>query len=207
MLMSDLRRDYIQTRIIELDSESAASDLKQSLDELEQQARREFTEQSIETGKISFLRYGLFRYQNQAHSVEVLLPDGKVEASTIDKIRDTFHSEYEREYTYRLEAPVELVGFHVVASVDIGKLTPSKVAPSGRKIKEAVKAKRRVDYISGVHEAVIYDGDLLEPGMSFAGPAIVEESGSTTVVMPGMPCRVDDYGNLHIQTQKAGVKG
>ncbi len=202
MLMSDLRRDYMQTRIIELDSKSAASDLKQSLDELEEQALREFAGESIEAGKVRFIRYGLFRYQNQAHSVEVLLPDGKVEASTIAKIRDSFHSEYEREYTYRLDAPVELVGFHVVASADIGKLTPKKITPSGRKIEETVKAKRKVDYITGIHEAVIYDGDLLEPGMRFAGPAIVEESGSTTVVMPGMPCTVDDYGNLHIQTGK-----
>jgi N-methylhydantoinase A len=200
--MSDLRRDYMQTRIIELDSKSAASDLKQSLEELEEQALREFTGQSIEAGKVRFIRYGLFRYQNQAHSVEVLLPDGKVEASTIAKIRDHFHSEYEREYTYRLEAPVELVGFHVVASADIGKLTPKKVTPSGRKIEDAVKAKRKVDYITGIHEAIICDGDLLEPGMRFAGPAIVEESGSTTVVMPGMPCTVDDYGNLEIQTGK-----
>jgi N-methylhydantoinase A len=202
MLMSDLRRDYMQTRIIELDSKSAASDLKQSLEELEEQALREFAGESIEAGKVRFIRYGLFRYQNQAHSVEVLLPDGKVEASTIAKIRDSFHSDYEREYTYRLEAPVELVGFHVVASADIGKLTPKKVTPSGRKIEDAVKAKRKVDYITGIHEAAIYDGDLLEPGMRFAGPAIVEESGSTTVVMPGMPCTVDDYGNLKIQTGK-----
>ena len=71
----------------------------------------------------------------------------------------------------------------------------------GRKAEEAVKAHREVDYTdAGVHRAAIYDGDLLEPGMSFKGPAIVEESGSTTVVMPGLPCHVDEYGNLHIQT-------
>ncbi|MBN1835490.1 MAG: hydantoinase/oxoprolinase family protein [Spirochaetales bacterium] len=207
MLMSDLRRDYILTRIIELDSDSAASELEQSLHELEQQALREFADQSVDTGKVRFIRYGLFRYQNQAHSVEVLLPDAGVGAATIAQIRDTFHSEYEREYTYRLEAPVELVGFHVVASADIGKLTPARAASSGRSIEEAIKTRRRVDYITGVHEAVIYDGELLEPGMRFAGPAIVEESGSTTVVMPGMPCTVDEYGNLHIQTKKAGVRG
>ena len=61
-----------------------------------------------------------------------------------------------------------------------------------------------MDFISGAHEAVVYDGDLLEPGMRFSGPAIVEESGSTTLVMPGMPCSVDDYGNVHIQTGKQG---
>jgi N-methylhydantoinase A len=204
MLMSDLRRDYIQTRIIELDSDGATAELRAGLEELERQALGEFAEQSIESGRVKFIRYGLFRYQNQAHSVEVLLPEGPVEASTIARIRDGFHGEYEREYTYRLEAPVELVGFHVVASADIGRLTPKKLLASGRKVEAAVKGRRRVDYISGTHEAVVYDGELLAPGMRFAGPAVVEESGSTTLVMPGMPCTVDEYGNVHIQTGKQG---
>ena len=58
------------------------------------------------------------------------------------------------------------------------------------------RAARQVDYAaSGVHEAAIYDGELLEPGMSFAGPAIVETKGSTDVVHPGNDVDVDDYGN------------
>ena len=58
-----------------------------------------------------------------------------------------------------------------------------------------------VDYTeAGEHEAAIYDGGRLEPGMGFTGPAIVEDPGDTIVVMPGMPCCVDAYGNIHIQT-------
>ena len=202
MLMSDLRRDYIQTRVIELDSGVAALELKESLDALQEQAFDEFASESIEPSKVKFIRYGLFRYQNQAHSVEVVLPDGKIEAATIKAIGDKFHSEYEREYTYRLDAPVELVGFHVVALANVGRLSPEKMPVSGRKIEEAVKERRKVDYMTGIHEAVIYNGDLLEPGMKFTGPSVVEESRSTTVIMPGMPCQVDDYGNIHIQTGK-----
>jgi N-methylhydantoinase A len=95
---------------------------------------------------------------------------------------------------------VELVGFHVVALADVGRLTPEKMPVSGGKIAEAVKERRKVDYTTGIHEAVIYNGDLLDPGMKFEGPAVVEEARSTTVVMPAMPCLVDDYGNIHIQT-------
>ena len=202
MLMSDLRRDYIQTRIIELDSPAAAEELKGSLATLQEQALREFSAESIGRSQVRFIRNGLFRYQNQAHSVEVALPDGSVDAAALQGIMDTFRDAYEREYTYRLEAPVELVGFHVVAFAEVGKLTPARLPVSGRKIAEAVKERRKVDYTTGVHEAVIYDGDLLEPGMEFSGPAVVEESGSTTVVNPGMPCNVDGYGNIHIQTGK-----
>ncbi len=56
-----------------------------------------------------------------------------------------------------------------------------------------------MDYATdGVHEAAIYTGELLEPGMSFQGPAVVETKGTTVVVHPGNELVVDDYGNLHI---------
>jgi N-methylhydantoinase A len=58
-----------------------------------------------------------------------------------------------------------------------------------------------------VHEADIYAGELLEPGMSFEGPAIVETSGSTAVVHPGNEVGVDDYGNLIITLTLGGNGG
>ena len=42
--------------------------------------------------------------------------------------------------------------------------------------------------------------NALEPGMAFVGPAIIEEAGATTVIPPGLPCDVDDYGDYHIRT-------
>lgn len=204
MLMSDLRRDYIQTQIVELDSSDATKTVNETISGMEQAALKEFSDEAVDKSNVTFLRYGLFRYQNQAHSVEVLLPEGGVQEETISKIRDNFHVEYEREYTYRLEAPVELVGFHIVAIADVGKLTPKKLPSSGKNTPSAVKAKRTVDFVPGEYEADIYNGDLLEPGMKFTGPAIIEDSGSTTVVMPGMPCHIDDFGNIHIDTSSQG---
>jgi len=205
MLMSDLRRDYIQTRIIELDDKNAGKQLDECLQALEKQALDEFRQESVAPSKVKFLRYGRFRYQNQAHSVEVALPDGTIGEALIQRIADNFHEVYEREYTYRLDSPVELVGFHVVASADVGKLALKELPTSGRKIEDALKERRNVDYTeAGEHKAAIYDGGLLEPGMRFAGPAIVEDPGDTIVVMPGMQCQVDAYGNIHIQTGAEG---
>ncbi len=201
MLMSDLRRDSIQTCIIELADEKAAQKVNESLNILEKNILEEFSRQSIHQSKVSFQRYGRFRYQNQEHSVEVALPDRTIAASQIDSIRESFHADYEREYTYRLDAAVDLVGFHVVALAEVGKLQPEKLPTTGRKVEDAISGSRQVDYTeAGIHEAVIYNGDLFEPGMQFNGPAIIEEAGSTTVVMPGWPCHIDEYGNIHIQT-------
>jgi N-methylhydantoinase A len=70
---------------------------------------------------------------------------------------------------------------------------------TGRPLGDALKGRRSVDYATeGIHEADVYDGDLLEPGMGFGGPAIVETKGSTVVVHPGNELSVDAYGNLII---------
>jgi N-methylhydantoinase A len=42
----------------------------------------------------------------------------------------------------------------------------------------------------------VYARDSLRPGHSFAGPAIIEQGDTTTVIEVGMPVRVDAYGNL-----------
>jgi len=201
MLLSDLRRDYLQTHIVDLSTEGAAAQLDEELKQLEEKALQEYAAEDIDRARVHFLRYGRCRYQNQEHSVEIALPDGDITAEQIEAIRERFDTDYEREYTYTLDTPVELVVYHLVALAEVDKLKPEKLPTTGRKLEDAVKMQREVDYAeAGIHRATIYDGDGLEPGMSFVGPAIIEEAGATTVIPPGLPCRVDDYGNYHIRT-------
>ncbi len=201
MLLSDLRRDFLQTQIVELTGPAAATQINDALTQLEEKALREYEDENIARSRVHFLRYARFRYQNQEHSVEIDLPTGAITADQVASIVEHFHTNYEREYTYRLTAPVELVGYHLIAIAQVDKLKPEKLPRTGRKIEQAVKARREVDYVeAGVHPATIYDGDALEPGMSFVGPAIIEEAGATTVIPPGLACHVDDYGDYQIQT-------
>jgi N-methylhydantoinase A len=198
MLMSDLRRDYLVTRLLTLSPESAEP-LGGLLGEVHDLALERFARERIGREQVRFLRYGKLRYENQEHGVEVPLPDGVIDATAIEEVAERFHRAYEREYTYRLDAPIELVGAHVVAIAEVGKLAPAPLPATGRSLADASKGRRAVDYATeGVHEAEIYDGELLEPGMELRGPAIVETRGSTVVVHPSNGASVDDYGNLVI---------
>jgi len=197
MMLSDLRRDYFVTRLADL-SEDAAESLESLFAETEEQARGQFEAEGIDRNTVSFLRYGKFRYQNQEHTTEVLI-GGSVSSENLAEIEADFHETYEREYTYRLDAPVELVGIHLVASAEVGKLTMTKQVVGEADASSALKGKRYVDYaLEGVHEADIYDGTKLKPGMSFCGPAIIEDSGSTVVIHPDNRAEMDEYGNTHI---------
>jgi N-methylhydantoinase A len=198
MMMSDLRRDYFVTRLADL-KKGAAAGIEALFAESEERARAQFAAEGVDAGKVKFLRYGKFRYQNQEHTTEVLIEEGEVTDERLAGIETAFHETYEREYTYRLEAPVEMVGMHLVASAEVGKLTMRKREATGVKAQAALKGHRDVDYaLEGIHKAAIYDGEKLEPGMAFAGPAIVEDSGTTVVVHPGNRVEVDGYGNIHI---------
>jgi len=197
MMMSDLRRDYFVTRLADL-KPGAAAGIEQVFAEAEERARAQFAAEGIDAAKIRFLRYGKFRYQNQEHTTEVLI-EGKVTDDRLAEIEDAFHETYEREYTYQLDAPVEIVGIHLVASAEVGKLTMKKRAGGGADTASALKGHRDVDYaLEGIHKAKIYDGTRLRPNMRIVGPAIVEDPGTTVVIHPGNQAEVDGYGNIHI---------
>ncbi len=202
MMMSDLRRDYFVTNLLDLGAGSAGA-IERLFAETEDRARDQFKAEGVDPSKVKFHRFAKFRYQNQEHTTEVLLDEGKVTVGRIAAIEASFHETYEREYTYRLDAPVELVGIHLVASAEVGKLAMQHEADTGVPASAALKGKRMVDYaLEGVHEASIYDGALLEPGMTFEGPAIVEDPGTTVVIHPANKVSVDGYRNIHISIAK-----
>ncbi len=198
MMMSDLRRDYFATQLMDL-TEGAGARIEAVFAETEAKARATFEAEGVDPAQLSFLRYGKFRYQNQEHTTEVPL-DGAVTDTALAKIAEDFHALYEKEYTYRLDAPVEMVGIHLVARAEVGKLEmlPGEMGPEDSA--KAIKGTRDVDYaLEGVHAATIIDGDKLTPGMAFEGPAIIEDSGTTIVVHPGNRVAVDAFRNIHIE--------
>lgn len=197
MMMSDLRRDTFVTRLIGLGA-GAAAPLEALFAEAEAGARAQFAAEGVDPARLTFRRLGKFRYQNQEHTTEVEVP-AHISEDHIAGIVETFHATYEREYTYRLPMAVDLVGMHLIASAEVGKLdlqpqplteTPASVAEKGR---------RAVNFATeGTHAAAVYDGDLLLPGMRLHGPAIIEDAGTTVVIHPGFHVEMDAYRNLHI---------
>jgi len=54
------------------------------------------------------------------------------------------------------------------------------------------------------YETSVYARSALPADETFEGPAIIEQSDTTTVVYPGQRCRTDAFGNLLIETSHAG---
>ncbi|WP_180898958.1 hydantoinase/oxoprolinase family protein [Martelella soudanensis] len=199
MLMSDLRRDYFVTRLMDsADREGLDALLMHTME----RARAEYAREGFGADKVTLKPMVRCRYQNQEFAVEVPVPAGRVTEDVLAKMVSEFHEIYEREYTYRLAAGVEIIGLHLVASAAVGKLELVALPKTGARLEDAVKGRRMVDYATeGRHEATIYDSTKFEPGMEFSGPAVIEDPGTTIVVHPGNRVFIDDFGNTHIETR------
>lgn len=200
MMMSDLRRDYFVTQLIDEKDHRSLDALLASTMEL---AQSEFMREGVSADRISMHPLIRCRYQNQEFAVEVPVVAAMIGPHEVQRMVSDFHDIYEREYTYRLDAGVEIIGLHLIASSEVGKLELIRLPTTGAGVETAIKGRRMVDYATeGEYEAVIYDASKLEPGMAFDGPAIIEDPGTTIVIHPDNAVLIDDFGNTHINIRK-----
>jgi N-methylhydantoinase A len=59
--------------------------------------------------------------------------------------------------------------------------------------------KEQVYFDGGWKETPIYDRGELRPGNAVAGPAVVVQDDTTTVIEPGYRGAVDSFGNILIE--------
>ena len=201
MLMSDLRRDYVQTHLMDLTSD-CFSILETDLTEIENTARQSYLQENFSEKDLYYQRMLRLRYQGQEHSVKIPVTQTIQSSDDLQKLAEQFHQTHEQEYTYRLNAPVEVVGYHVAAFARVDKPTPALKAKTGLNVADLSKESRKVDYLlDGIHTAQIIDGNRLEPDMVIEGPAVIEEQGTTIVIGLNQVATVDQYGSIVIEMQ------
>ena len=205
MLLTDLRRDYLQTCPLELEPDNAEK-LTHEFNALITQARQDYDNDkpgSAGPGP-DFEYYADMRYRGQEHTVKIPFPLAAGRAD-LALAAERFHAAHEKRYTYRLDTGLQVVNLHLVASVAVDKPELLEKPQTGMKPEDAVTGIRTVDFDrNGIHEATIYDGLRLEPGMEFQGPAVVQEPAVSMVVHPDYRVNIDRFGNYHATRSRGG---
>jgi N-methylhydantoinase A len=96
-------------------------------------------------------------------------------------------------------APIEFVAVRSTGLGDLGRIEP-KALDAGDLGAQLPVERKEVVFDGRAVEAQIVRRDDLPVGVTLAGPAVVVESTSTTVVPPGQSLSVDAYGALVLQT-------
>jgi N-methylhydantoinase A len=112
-----------------------------------------------------------------------------------------FHDAYERRYGNRFEyVPVQGVSYRVELVIDSEKVEFRALESDGRQPLPPPLRTVSIRYLEGdALEAAEYARDSLGVGAEIAGPAVIREGLSTTLVCPRQIARVGSFGEIVIE--------
>jgi N-methylhydantoinase A len=194
MLVADERHDYIRTYYSDL----ANIDFKELLKVYEEM--RDEAQGSLRQRKRAQEQIQLdLRYVGQEFTLSVPVTVAQLKAGNRQAIRKAFDALYEHRYAHHSpEEPVEMVNIRLGL---IGKRTKLKFPKLGKGGAAKATHHREV-YFGDARKGVrcpVYQRDTLKAGTRIAGPALIQEHGTTTVLFPKDVCKVAPSGELIIQ--------
>jgi N-methylhydantoinase A len=200
LLTTDLKRDASRTVMRRLD-ELEPGEVEAVFASLEQSGADELEREGLSRDAIEFSRQIDMRYVGQSYELTIPKP-GRFEASSVPQLLEKFHAEHDRSYGFNAPTePTECVSLRLTA---VGRIAKPPLQPldstGGLEPKE-----RRPVYFAEARDYVdcpIYDRYALPAGGRIAGPAVVEEFDSTTVIHPGYAAEIETYGNLIVRRDK-----
>jgi N-methylhydantoinase A len=201
LLMTDLRTNYSQTRLLPADERSLSA-MTETFAMLEERATAWFEQEGIEPSRRQLRRSVDMRYAGQNYELTVEAPPGAVTAQSLGQLLDGFAHAHEQMYGYVApEEPVQVVTFRLEAS-GLAHKVELRAEPEQPAHPEAARSGERRAYLpeaGGWTDCPVYERSLLRAGFQIAGPAVVEQMDSTTLVLPGQVARVDPYRNLLLE--------
>jgi N-methylhydantoinase A len=202
MLVADLRRDFVKTWFMPL-AEASFAAMEEIYAEMERRGREAIGRSGVNIAGVAVQRAADMRYVGQEHAVTVELAGELFDAEDRDGIKRRFDAVHERRYGYSAPGEkAEIVSLRSAITglmrkpafepIAAGETAPPVAAFRGTRAVYFAEAGRRVD-------TPTYDRASLLANNRIAGPALIEEYASTTVVHPGDVVTVDAFGDLVIE--------
>ncbi|MCL5958654.1 MAG: hydantoinase/oxoprolinase family protein [Chloroflexi bacterium] len=197
-LMTDVRGDYIKT-VRKAASQVGQEELSGAYRELDRQAIRWVREQGPVVNEHIIIRSADLRYNGEPYDVEVSVPcELDLAEVSPSLLRELFHEAHQQAYSFMdREAAVILTNLRVRV-VGLPPLPTLAELPGARGAAMPL-AERDIFYRGAWRRASIYDRKDLLAGHLLAGPAIVEQVDTTTVILPGLEALVDRFGILTVK--------
>ncbi|MGB6535797.1 MAG: hydantoinase/oxoprolinase family protein [Xanthobacteraceae bacterium] len=168
---------------------------------LEERAASELAARGVAAGNTTLARSLEMRFRHQVHQIKVPVPDPRLDAAGIGRIMERFVALYEQNFgagTAVMEAGVEMLTFHVVATTRHGALNLPELPAGADDACVALSGSRPVYFADGFVDTPIYEHGRLAPGHKIVGPAILEGANTTLPLHPGQQLSVDAFNNLVI---------
>jgi N-methylhydantoinase A len=209
LLTTDLKYDVIRTELM-LNVAADPTLLTQHFEALERQVREQLRQDDVPEDRVSVARYADCRYAGQGYELRVRVPAGALTTDALASVWNEFHDLHRVEYGHSFpSAPIEIVNIRVVGIGGMPKLANLSFT-SAASLEDAILERATSFFaIAGRLQEVptiYYDRHRVPVGVEVAGPAVLFQKDTTTVIPPGWKGMADEAGNL-VLTRAAGAEG
>jgi N-methylhydantoinase A len=200
LLFADIRGDFSLTRVA-MAEEPSLGIFQDGFVQLGERADAWLATENVGDAPVARELSMDMRYFGQNFELSAPLRSERPDVRELHELVERFHRAHEESYGYRLpDRPIEIVNLRL--SVSVGRPLPPEdwAAPATDKVDEALAGTRQVWFpASGFIETPVYRRDRIPTGKTFAGPAVVEQMDTTTIVPPDAAVTADRAGNLAIE--------
>ena len=196
LLMADVIHDYTRSQLAPLEDAKPA-DVNEMFERLASQAMEELRGDGFVQKSIHVERALDLRYAGQGYEIAVPCRAQPFDGGALKELRAAFDQHHQRMFGHMApHETVEIVSYRVRG---IGLVPPVRLPTfksAGIPLADAQRTRRRVRFDGKDVDCPVYERERLDVGLSFAGPAIVEQLDCTTVLCPGQTAHVDEWKNL-----------
>lgn len=197
ILLSDVGFDFVRTGVVTA-SERTWDAIRETFTGMTREGIDWLAGEGVAEAGRSLAYVADARYDGQNHEVQVDLPQGA--ETDFPAFMEGFRAAHRQEYGYDIEGrPVEVVNLRLSV-----KGTSTVRAESRHEVEpgDPLVGRRRVYFDGDWLETPIYRRARLAIDTPVAGPAIIEEMSSTTIVEPGCTARIDVTGTMILEVRK-----
>ena len=199
-MRTETARSYSRRR-----SETSEAELRTTLQEMEDQVRGELHGDGVADADMTLQFEVDIRYHGQAFEVPMPLALGDLEGDGLARLAARFDEEHRRLFTFNMDAEHEFVNLRAVALGPVQDIPVREIEAGDGDPTPAKLRDHQVWADGAMRPAVIYDRAKLRSGDRIAGPAIVVEMDSTTLVLPDCDAVVDRFGVILINPVASAV--
>lgn len=199
MLLSDISLDFVRTRMGDATPE-IWTEILALFAGMEAEGGAFLDGEAVPADRRAFRRLLDARYLGQ--NFEVSVDADGLGAGDLPEVVRRFHDAHRKEHGYDIpDRAVQVVSARLKAIGRIARSEPPEIS-GGASLEAAAIGERPVyvDDAGGWQTATIFDRARLPVDAPLAGPAIVNEMSSTTLVLPGQQARADRWGNLIMES-------
>ena len=206
-LLAPVAYETVRTRytLLEPDLDTAALDAMRS--EMRDEAGA-FIRKGTEASALSQAWTADMRYRGQGHDLTVTIPAGDFAtqgaAATVQQLTALFEREYERVFGITIPGmQVEVMSWALRMAAPKPPLPDCPPRPA-RSVPTARGERQVFDARTGERRAVpLYWRFDLAPGAEVAGPAVIAEEETSTVVTEGFTAHVNAIGHIVMQRKRS----